>query len=365
MNNTVLAINPGSTSTKIAIYEGEKLIFESNIHHSNQELQHFECIADQFDFRKVSIIQEVENQGVKLSDIDAVIGRGGLIYPLASGTYTVNDDMKRDLIDSPVGSHASNLGGLIAEEIAHQISSTTGRSIGAYVADPVVVDEMDEVSRIAGHPLFVRKSVFHALNQKAVAKRYAKKTGCKYDELNLIVAHLGGGISVGAHRKGRVVDVNNTLDGEGPFTPERSGTLPVGDLVKLCFSGKYTQKEVAKMVKGEGGLVAHLGTNDTIAILENIKNGDAKSALVLDALCYNVAKLIGSMAVTLEGAVDAVIITGGMAYSELIVSAIERRVKFIAPVIIYAGQDEMNALASSVLEVLRGEVQPKIYAPKR
>lgn len=365
MNETILAINPGSTSTKIAVYEGEKLIFESNIHHSTEELQNFERIVDQFDFRKNSIVKEVENHGVKLSDIDAVVGRGGLIYPLESGTYTINEQMKRDLVDSPVGSHASNLGGLIADEIAYQISSTTTRSVAAYVADPVVVDEMDDVARIAGHPLFTRKSVFHALNQKAVGKLYAKKTGKKYEELNLIIAHLGGGISVGAHRKGRVVDVNNTLDGEGAFTPERSGTLPVGDLVRLCFSGKYTQKEVSKMVKGEGGLVAHLGTNDTIAILENIKNGDAKSALVLDALCYNVAKSIGSMAVVLEGAVDAIIITGGMAYSELIVSAIERRVKFIAQIVIYAGQDEMHALASSALEVLRGEAQPKIYAPER
>lgn len=365
MSEIILAINPGSTSTKIAVYDGDKLSFESNIHHSNEELARFETIVDQFAYRKDAVVQEVENHGFKLSQIDSVVGRGGLTYPIASGVYGVNEQMKQDLKNSPIGHHASNLGGLIAEQIAGDISRATGRKVDAYVADPVVVDEMDEVARIAGHPLFERKSIFHALNQKAVSRLYAQKVGRRYEDLNLIVAHLGGGISVGAHSKGRVVDVNNTLDGEGPFTPERSGTLPVGDLVKLCYSGKYTQKEVSRMVKGEGGFVAHLATNDTLDVLSRAANGDAQSLLVLDAMCYNVAKSIGAMAAVLCGKVDAVIITGGMAYSEVIVRGIAHRVEFIAPVDIYAGQDEMHALASGALAVLRGQIEAKTYAPAK
>lgn len=357
MSETILAINPGSTSTKIAVYDGETLRFEQNIHHSNEELAQFASVVDQFDYRKEAVRSELDSHGVAVGDLAAVVGRGGLIHPIESGTYTVNEAMIGDLNNSPVGHHASNLGGLIARQIAD------AAGVEAYVADPVVVDEMDDVARVAGHPAFVRKSIFHALNQKAVARLYATKIGRPYEELNLVIAHLGGGISVGAHRKGRVVDVNNTLDGEGPMTPERAGTLPVGDLVKLCFSGNYTQQEVGAMVKGKGGLVAHLGTNDTIEVLEAIKKGDKKAELVLDALCYQTAKFIGEMAVVLEGAVDAILITGGMAYSEWIVERIGRRVAFIAPVEIFAGQDEMHALASSALAVLRGERAAKTYRP--
>ena len=355
MNQTVLAINPGSTSTKIAVYDGDTLRFDANIHHSNEELAQFATVVDQFDFRRQAVLDELAAHGVALSDLAAVVGRGGLVRPIESGTYVVNKAMIRDLTNSPVGHHASNLGGLIARQIAD------AAGVEAYVADPVVVDEMDDVARIAGHPAFVRKSIFHALNQKAVARLYAAQIGKKYEELNLVVAHLGGGISVGAHRRGRVVDVNNTLDGEGPMTPERAGTLPVGDLIKLCFSGKYTQKEVGEMVKGRGGLVAHLGTNDTIEVLERIKKGDKKAELVLDALCYQTAKSIGEMAVALEGRVDAVLLTGGMAYSEWIVERIRRRVAFIGPFVVFAGQDEMHALASSALGVLKGEREAKVY----
>lgn len=364
MKETILAINPGSTSTKIALYQGDALIFENNIHHSNEQLAQFSSIVDQFTFRRDAILSLLDTQGVDLSQIDVVVGRGGLVYPIASGIYGVNEAMKRDLYNSPVGNHASNLGGLIADEIAKDVSSKTGRDVRAYVADPVVVDEMQDVARLSGHPLLERKSVFHALNQKAVAKLYARQIGRQYEDLNLIVVHLGGGISIGAHAKGRVVDVNNTLDGEGPFTPERAGTLPVGDLVKLCFSGKYTESQIKKMVKGEGGFVAHLGTNDTLAILDWIKQGDKHAALVLDALCYNVAKYIGSMATVLYGLVDAIIITGGMAYSEKIIDGIKSRVEFLAPVVVFAGQDEMHALSSSALSVLRNEAQAKIYAPE-
>lgn len=364
MKETILAINPGSTSTKIAVYEGERLLFESNIHHSNEELSTFSTIVDQFEYRRDAILADLKSHVVDLSQIDAVVGRGGLIYPIASGIYGVNDRMKEDLRNSPVGHHASNLGGLIADEIAREISIKTSRDVRAYVADPVVVDEMQDVARVSGHPLFERKSIFHALNQKAVARLYAAKVGRKYEDMNLIVAHLGGGISIGAHAKGRVVDVNNTLDGEGPFTPERSGTLPVGDLVRLCFSGKYTESQIKKMVKGEGGLVAHLGTNDTIEILQRIENGDQHAALVLDALCYNVSKYIGSMATVLCGNIDAILITGGMAYSEKIVNGIRSRVEFLSQVVIFPGQDEMHALAFNALGVLRGQISPMTYAPK-
>lgn len=357
MKDTILAINPGSTSTKIAVYDGQVLRFEQNIHHSNEELAAFASVVDQFDYRKGAVLAELQSHGVAVGDLAAVVGRGGLIHPIESGTYTVNEAMIADLNHSPVGHHASNLGGLIARQIAD------AAGVEAYVADPVVVDEMDDVARVAGHPDFARKSIFHALNQKAVARLYAAQIGQPYEELNLVIAHLGGGISVGAHRKGRVVDVNNTLDGEGPMTPERAGTLPVGDLVKCCFSGQYSQKEIGVMVKGKGGLVAHLGTNDTLEVLDRIKKGDTKAELVLDALCYQTAKYIGEMAVALEGEVDAILITGGMAYSEWISGRISRRVAFIAPVQIFAGQDEMHALAASALAVLSGEREAKIYRP--
>ncbi|MEG2494115.1 MAG: butyrate kinase [Mucinivorans sp.] len=363
MSEMILAINPGSTSTKIAVFDGENLVFESNIHHSNQDLSLFDCIVDQFDFRKQAIEQELVNHSVSLMNFDVIVGRGGLIYPICSGTYPVNDAMKRDLVTSPVGEHASNLGGLIADEIARQISKETGRDVIAYIADPVVVDEMDDVARITGLPIFQRKSVFHALNHKSLARIYADKMGRKYEDMNMIITHLGGGISVAAHRHGMAIDVNNTLDGQGPFTPERSGTLPVGDLVKLCYSGKYTYEQMKKLVKGEGGFVAHLGTNDTQQVLRMVENGDQHAELILDALCYNIAKEIGAMSVVLHGEVDVIIITGGMAHSKEIVDRIMRRVDYIAPVIVYAGQNEMNALRDSVLGVLRGTITPKIYAP--
>ncbi|MEG0655537.1 MAG: butyrate kinase [Mucinivorans sp.] len=363
MSEIILAINPGSTSTKIALYDGEKLSFESDIHHTNSELKAFDKVVDQFFYRKDAIAKEIENHGVNLTDIDIIVGRGGLTYPIASGTYLVNEAMKNDLRCSPIGEHASNLGGLIAQEMAHEISQKKGVTVEAYVTDPVVVDEMQEVARLTGHPLFERKSIFHALNQKAVARRYAASRGERYEDINLIITHLGGGITVAAHAHGRAIDTSNALDGDGPFTPERTGILPLVDVVKMCYSGKYTAEQMQRMIKGEGGFVAHLGTNNTQEVLKRIKNGDQKAALVLDALCYNVAKYIGAMATVLRGRVDAIIITGGMAHSPEVVQQIASRVEFIAPVAVYAGQDEMNALAVSGLGVLRGTVTPKIYAP--
>ena len=248
----ILAINPGSTSTKIAVYENSTLIFTKNLTHPVEELKKFKKITDQYQFRKDIILNELNQGGIDLQNIKVVVGRGGLLKPIKSGVYEITEKMKEDLYESPFGEHASNLGGLIADDISKNLPSTR-----AFIVDPVVVDELEDVARISGHPLLNRVSIFHALNQKAVARKHAKAVSKNYEDLNLIVVHLGGGISVGAHNKGRVVDVNQALDGDGPFSPERSGTLPVGELTRLCFSGKYTKEQVLKMIKGEGGMVAY------------------------------------------------------------------------------------------------------------
>lgn len=352
----ILVINPGSTSTKISVFEDEREILAQTLRHSAEELSPYNCVADQFAFRKELILAALSEAGIPLESLHAVIGRGGLVKPIPSGVYEVNDALRRDLTDPPQGEHASNLGGLIAADIAASLPGAK-----AYIADPVVVDELDEVARIAGHPLFKRVSIFHALNQKAVARAYAARTGRSYEQLNLIVAHLGGGISVGAHRLGRAIDVNDTLNGDGPFSPERSGGLTAGQVVDVCFSGKYTEKEVRRMLCGAGGLVALLGTNNLIEILERCDQGNRQAGLIIDALCYNVAKEIGSMAAVLSGKVDAILLTGGIAHSKRICERISRRVSFIAPVELFPGEDEMQALAENALRVLRGEQQPGTY----
>lgn len=351
----ILAINPGSTSTKIAVYCNDKSVFLKNIKHSTEELQPFEKITDQFQFRKSVILKELTDAGIDLHTLVAVVGRGGLVKPIESGVYEVNEQMKEDLRKGLMGEHASNLGGLIADDIAKELGAK------AYIADPVVVDEMDDVARFAGHPLFSRISIFHALNQKAIARMYAKHTGKPYEELNLVVAHLGGGVSVGAHRQGRVVDVNNALDGEGPFSPERSGTLPAGQLAKLCFSGEYTYDEVKRIINGKGGLVGHVNSNDAYQLQLKAQAGDEKAKLIQDALSYNIGKWIGTMIAVLKGKVDAIILTGGMAYNPFLVDYVKDMVSYAAPVVVYAGEDEMAALAMNGLLVLKGEVVPKIY----
>ncbi|HSL93910.1 MAG TPA: butyrate kinase [Bacillota bacterium] len=356
MDLLVLAINPGSTSTKVAVYSGAKLLFEETLRHSAEELAPYARVADQYEFRKKVILEFLQRQSFAGEHYAAVVGRGGLLRFIPGGTYQVNDEMVADLRAGSRGEHASNLGGLLAREL----SSEWG--VPSFIVDPVVVDEMDDIARLSGHPLIPRKSIFHALNQKAVAKRYAASVGRPYDHLRLIVAHLGGGISVGAHSGGRVVDVNNALDGEGPFSPERSGGLPVGDLVKLCFSGKYTHAEVKKMITGHGGLVAYLGTNDGREVRKRIGQGDEHARLVYEALAYQVAKEIGSMATALKGKVDAVLLTGGLAYDqEFLIPRIIERVSFIANVVTMPGEDEMSALAEGALRVLRGEEQPLVY----
>ncbi|HRY31449.1 MAG TPA: butyrate kinase [Bacteroidales bacterium] len=352
----ILAINPGSTSTKVAVYKDYDPVFVKTIRHQPKDLEGFQRITDQFSFRKDIILRELEEAAIDLKKIRVVMGRGGLLRPIESGVYEVNEKMKNDLMNSPLGEHASNLGGLIADDLAKSLPDAR-----AYITDPIVVDELHDLARVSGHPVFQRISIFHALNQKAVARNYAGTLKQKYEDLNLIVVHLGGGITIGAHRKGRVIDVNQGLDGEGPLTPERSGTLPTGDLVKLCYSGQYTLPEVKKMVKGEGGMLAHLGTNDCVEVEKRMMAGDEKARLIFEAMAYQVAKWIGSMATVLKGEVQAILITGGIAHSRVFTGLITERVQWIAPVQVYPGEDEMWALAMSGLRILTGETIPKNY----
>ncbi|MCL2681869.1 MAG: butyrate kinase [Bacteroidales bacterium] len=353
----ILAINPGSTSTKIAVFVESKQVFLKNIKHSTEELEPFASITDQYEFRKTIILEELKQAEIDINTIKIIVGRGGLVKPIPSGVYEVNDVMKADLRVGVLGLHASNLGGLIADDIAKSIPGAK-----AYITDPVVVDELDEIARISGHPAFERVSIFHALNQKAVSRMYANNIGRKYEELNLIVAHLGGGISVGAHRKGRVVDVNNALDGDGPFSPERTGSLPVGALAKACFSGTYTHDEIKKMICGKGGYVAYLDTNDAYVVEKAAASGDKKAALIQDAMAYQVAKEIGAMSTVLNGEVDAIILTGGIAYGKPFVDAVSKRIQHLGQIHVHPGEGEIEALAMNGLLVATGEVKAKIYA---
>ncbi len=352
----ILAINPGSTSTKIAIYINTKVVFLKSIPHDITELARFGKISEQFQYRKDIILEELRNAHIELNEIEAVVGRGGLIKPIKSGIYRINEEMKQDLMTGILGEHASNLGGLIADDIARDLPRAT-----AYIADPVVVDELEDVARISGHPKFQRLSIFHALNQKATARSYARLLNKKYEEMNLIIAHLGGGITVGAHKEGKVIDVNQGLDGEGPFSPERSGTLPVGALARLCFEEGITYEQVRNMITGEGGYVAYFRTNNAYEIELMADDGDEKAKLIQNAMAYQVAKEIGAMATVLHGDIDGIILTGGMANNPMVVEYIKTMVSFIAPVIIYPGEDEMHALAMNGLRVLKGELEPKEY----
>jgi len=352
----ILAINPGSLSTKIAVYTNTKLIFLKSIPHSVEELSKFRKVTDQYGYRKEIILNELKHAHIEIDKIEAVVGRGGLLRPIKSGIYSINEQMKKDLMEGILGEHASNLGGLIADDIANSIPNAR-----AFIADPVVVDEMEEVARIAGHPDFKRLSIFHALNQKAIARSYARLLNSKYEDLNLIIAHMGGGISIGAHLRGRVIDVNNALDGEGPFSPERTGTLPVGQLIKKCFEENLNVDDIRRMVNGEGGLMAYFGTNSAYEVELMALDGDLKAMLIQDAMSYQVAKEIGAMATVLRGEVDAIILTGGIANNTMVVEYIKKMVSYIAPVIIYPGEDEMHALAMNGFMVLKGDVIPKEY----
>lgn len=353
----ILAINPGSTSTKFALFEEDNILFEKTLRHTSEELAGFKKITDQFHFRKDLIMKELSGQKIDLSGLAAVVGRGGLIKPIESGIYEVNEKMIDDLRTGIMGEHASNLGGLIADDISSFLPGAK-----AYIVDPVVVDELEPVARISGHPAIERISILHTLNQKAVARTYAGSVNRKYEEMNLIVVHMGGGISVGAHRKGRIIDVNNALNGDGPFSPERSGGLPSGQLVDLCFSGKYSHQDLKSMITGKGGIVAYLGTNNFIEANSLADNGDQRAELIIEAIAYQISKEIGAAGAVLEGKVDAIILTGGLAYQESHVERIRKRVSFIAEVVVFPGEDEIKALAFNGLLALDGKIEIKTYS---
>lgn len=357
MNFLILAVNPGSTSTKIVVYENRKQIFLTNIKHSIEELSVFGTIASQFEFRKNTITGELAKANINLKDIHIVVGRGGLLKPIAGGVYQVNQAMIHD-IHNPMGHHESNLGGLIAFELAKEI----GESVKAIIVDPTCVDEMQEIARISGMPELPRRSFLHALNQRAVARTYARDIGQKYEDINVIVSHMGGGVSVGAHLKGRIVDVNNGLNGDGPMSPERSGSLPVGQLVELCFSGKFSKEEILKKIKGKGGFVAYLGTSDAIDIEKRIEAGDDYAKLIYSAMAYQVAKEIGALSTVMKGEVDGILLTGGLAYSNMMIQEICDRVKHLGPVKVYPGEGEMEALALNGYMVLNNEIEVKEYS---
>ncbi|AET67239.1 butyrate kinase [Desulfosporosinus orientis DSM 765] len=350
----ILAINPGSTSTKIAIYENDRCLWKEGIDHPAHELKNFARIADQYEYRIKHILKTLSDNDAPLESFAGIVGRGGMLNPLAGGTYSVDEDLVNILQNAPGGEHASNLGGIIAYHLGRKISAP------AYIVDPVSVDEMEPVARLSGLPELPRLSQSHALNMKAVSRKAALKMGKTYQEINLITVHLGGGISVAPHRQGKMIDVNNA-NNEGPFSVERSGTLPSYQLVKLCYSGKYSEKEMQTKILKEGGLYAYLGTKDAREAERRMNQGDAQAKLVLESLCYQVAKEIGAMSAVLLGEVDAIVLTGGMAHSQFISQEITRRVSFISPVMLFPGEEEMEALALGALRVLRGEEQALSY----
>lgn len=349
----LLIINPGSTSTKIAVFENDHVIFEKKITHTTEELKPYPNIISQLDYRKKTINDAVEGEGINPSELSAIVGRGGLLQPIESGVYEINEKMINQLKTGEYGEHASNLGGILAYEMGSDLK------IPSYIADPVVVDELKDVSRLSGIPQIKRKSIFHALNHKAVARRAAKQLGKSYEDCNFVVAHLGGGISVAAHEKGKCIDVNNALGGEGPYTPERAGGLPAFDLIDMCFSGTYKKEEIKKLLVGQGGLTAYLGINDGIEIEKRIEKGDKNAEEVFHGMAYQLAKEIGAYSVVLRGDMDAIIITGGLSYSDRLVGYIEDMVKFIAPIMVFKGEDEMLALCESGLRILNKEEEPK------
>ena len=352
----ILAINPGSTSTKIAVYDDEKPILLRTIRHSAEELSKFDDVIYEFPFRKQLVIDELERQDIPLR-FDAVIGRGGLVKPIAGGTYEINQLMLDEThLGIAMHNHACNLGCLIAYDIAKDIPGCR-----SFIADPGVVDELNDYARVSGSPLMNRICIWHALNQRAIAKRHAHEIGSRYEDMNLIICHLGGGISIAAHDHGRAVDANNALDGEGPFSPERAGSLPAADLIRLCFSGKYTEQQLLKRVAGQAGLTAHLGTNDMKQIEKRIREGDEHAKLIVDAMIYHVAKNIVAEGAVLCGNIDAILLTGGLARSEYVIDGLRRRISFLAPIYCYPGEDEMEALAMNALEVLRGRQEAKLY----
>ncbi len=350
-----LIINPGSTSTKIAVYENDEKVFDKTLRHSVEELAEYATIPDQKDFRRDIIVEALKENDIDINSLDVCVGRGGFLKPIHGGTYEVTDEVYNDLLVGRTGQHASNLGGVLAREIGDQIGARS------FIVDPVVVDELMPVARLSGLKGMDRRCIVHALNQKAVAKRYAKSIGKAYNELNLIICHLGGGVSVAAHEKGKMIEVPDALDGDGCFSPERTGALPVGRLVDLCFSGKYTEAEIRKMLVGKGGIASYLGTNNMIEVDKRIEAGDEEAKLVMDAFVFQLSKDIGSAATALCGKVDQIILTGGIAYDELVVNGVKERCEWICPITVYPGEDELQALAEGALRVMTGEEEAMKY----
>lgn len=351
----IFVINPGSTSTKFAVYEDEQIKWKGCVHHPVEDLARFEHVNQQLDYRTAAMHKILEDEKID-KHFDVVIARGGLLKPTPGGVYKVDDRIKHDLIHAEM-EHACNLGALMADDFARQLDCP------AFIADPEVVDELIPEARLSGLPGMNKRSIFHALNSKAVARRYARLNGLKYEHLDLIVVHLGGGISVSAHCHGRVIDVNNALNGDGPFSPERAGTLPAADLVDLCFSGKYTQRELHKLLNGKGGLAAHLGINDVAEIVRKAEAAEEPYKGVLDSMLYKVAEEVGARAVSLRGHIDAIILTGGIAHSNYCIDKLSSWISWIAPISVRAGEDELGALASNAYLAMTGEINLTVYNP--
>ena len=352
----IFVINPGSTSTKLALYEDDKPVWVGGAHHPLDDLAKFAHVNEQFDYRKQFVHDMLAKADIPIQ-FDAVIARGGLLKPTPSGVYAINEQMKHDLIHAQM-EHACNLGALIADELAEECHCP------AYIADPEVADELMPEARLTGIPEIERISIFHALNSKAVSRRYAASIGKENEDLNLIVVHLGGGISVGAHRKGLVVDVNNALNGDGPFSTERAGTIPADQLVELCFSGRYSKRQLKKMLNGRGGLSAHLGVNDMITIAAKAEAGEEPFKSVLDSMFYTIAKEVGSRYIALKGKLDAIILTGGIAHSEYCINLLRPWIDYLAPIVVTPGEDEMGSLAYNAWCALKGERTLQVYNPK-
>ena len=353
MSYKILAINPGSTSTKIAYYEDKEKIFSESIDHDHKELDKFEKITDQFELRKNLIVDVMNKHNINQQELSAVVARGGLIVPLKAGGYIVTEDMKKRIINGPIIPHASNLGALIADAIANPLG------IPAYIYDAVSSDEMDDFAKITGIPEIKRESLCHVLNSKAMARKVGELIGKSYEECNFIVAHLGGGISISAHRKGQICDL--IADDCGTFSPERAGTAPLVQMVDLCYSGKYTHKEMQKKVRGNGGLKALLNTSDTREVQRMISSGDKYAEKVYHAMAYQIAKGIAQLSVAFKGSIDGIILTGGVAYSEILTNWIKEYVSFLASIYIQPGENELESLAFGAFRILNGEEEAISY----
>ena len=351
----ILTINPGSTSTKVAVFHGEKRIAKATIKHDDGEMLAFESLVDQIPMRLTLILDFLDEYDLSLNHIDGFIGRGGLLKPLASGLYEVNETMMEDLLSCKYGTHASNLGGLLA----HQLASQVGKR--AYIADPVVVDEMSTVAKMSGLNGVTRRSLFHALNQKAVARHYAEKVNIPYEDLHLIVAHLGGGISIGYHRQGKVVDVNNALDGDGPMSPERTGSLPLGSVIEMAYSGQYTKDDLKKLVRGYGGMFSYLNTKDAEEVSDMLSSGRVEAIKVVKAMVYQIAKEIGALFAITKGHLDAIILTGGLAYNQDFVQPLIEMIEHLGEIVLYPGENELEALAFNMHAFLQGKIEFKQY----